>query len=521
MKNLLGLSLAVLMALASPASAQDVAAFLRSADQAIGASRVNSVRFSTTGWMGAVGQNIADGQDWPRSTVKSYEMTIDYPSNSSHEDYVQVQGNYPAQGATRIEGEQRTNVFVSGTDAWTLNAQGQGVAQPAAAELRQFMIRISPHGFIKSALAANDATLMDRYVQSLNRTLKVVSFTVMGKYRVSGEFNEQFMLERLMTRIPNPVLGDMQMEIRYEEWRDTSNGTKFPYLIHGHRGDHLLAPRTGMNWLNLEVKDVAINVANAASPAPANVSNAPMPRANATMQQLAPGVWMVGGGSHNSLAVEFRDYVAVIDGPQNEERSVAVIAAVKRTIAGKPIRYLVNTHHHWDHLGGVRTFAAQGATIVTHQSNKNYYENIVLAPQIRTLNPDQMSMNPFATTGPSPVPLEITGDRHFISDGQRTLFLFHVAGLAHSSDMLMAYLPQERILFHADLYTPPEAGAAPPAAAMVNPSSVTLYNTIRQLNLNVGTHVPAHGQPGSQADFERVVGPAATAAARPAAAGGG
>ena len=143
-----------------------------------------------------------------------------------------------------------------------------------------------------------------------------------------------------------------------------------------------------------------------------------------------------------------------------------------------------------------------------------------MAPQIRTLNPDQMSMNPFATTGPAPVALETTGDRHFISDGQRTVFFYHVAGLAHSADMLIAYLPQERILYHADLYTPPAAGAAPPAPAAVNPSSVTLYNTIRQLNLNVTTHVPSHGQPGSQVDFERIIGPAA-AAGRPAAAGGG
>lgn len=521
MKNRLGIFSVVAMLMAGPASAQDAATFLRDADRAIGASSVNSIHYSATGWMGAVGQNFADGDDWPRTVVQSYDWIIDYPSNSSREEYVRVQGNYPARGGgnTPLQGEVRTLALASGNFAWTTNAQGQANPQAGAAELRQFMIRVSPHGFIKSALAANDVTIYDRYVPTQNRTLKVVGFTTMGKYRVSGEFNEQHMLERLMTRIPNPVLGDMQMEIRYEEWRDIGNGVKAPFLFHGHRGDHLLAARTGMNWINLEMKQVTANVANARLDVPANVRAAPAPRVNVAVQQLANGVWLMGGGTHNSMVVAFDDYVAVIDSPQNEDRSNAVIAEIKRTIPGKPIRYLVNTHHHWDHLGGIRTYVAEGATVITHNSNRAYYQNVVLAPQIRTLNPDKLSLNPFATTGPGPMPIETTTDRHFISDGKRTLFLFHVQDLAHSGDMLMAYLPQEKILFHADLYTPPEAGAAPPAN--VNASAIALYNNIQRLKLDVGTHVPAHGTPGPQADFERIVGPAAARARQQAAAAGG
>src|SRR6185295_9133498 len=96
-------------------------------------------------------------------------------------------------------------------------------------------------------------------------------------------------------------------------------------------------------------------------------------------QKLADGVWLVAGGTHNSLAVEFRDYVTVVEAPLNEERSLAVIAEVNKLVPGKPIRYLVNTHHHWDHSGGLRTYVAQGTTVVTHQGNKEYYEQVVFS----------------------------------------------------------------------------------------------------------------------------------------------
>nr|TFG54330.1 MAG: MBL fold metallo-hydrolase [Hyphomicrobiales bacterium] len=510
MRNNFGLLLAASIMMATPAGAQDAANFLAQADRAIGASSVNSIRYSGTGWMGAVGQNFVDGEDWPRHVLQSYERVIDYPSQSSREDYVRVQGDYPARGGgqTPIIGERRTLQLASGGYAWTLNGNGEPVAQsPEDAELAQFMIAVSPHGIIKSAMAADDVTLVDRYIPSQDRTLKVVAFTAMGGHRVSIEFNDQHMMERFMTQIPNPVMGDMQMEVRYEEWMDIGNGIKFPFLFHGHRGDHLLTARTGMNWLNLNVSEATANVADAALTVPASVRDAPEPQVNVDPQEVADGVWLMAGGSHNSVAVEFDDFVTVVDAPQNEARSQAVIAEINRLMPGKTIRYLVNTHHHWDHLGGARTYVAQGATVVTHESDENLYRDAVFAPQIRTLSPDTLSRNPFATTGPGPVALETVKDRYSISDGTRTILIFNVQDLAHAGDMLITYLPQEQILINADLWGPPAAGA--PAPANISASAIALYRNMHRLNLNVTTHVPIHGQPGPNADFERIVGPAA------------
>src|SRR5438094_820905 len=98
----------------------------------------------------------------------------------------------------------------------------------------------------------------------------------------------------------------------------------------------------------------------------------------------ACGSW---GADLNSLAMEFRDFMAVVDGPLSEERSLAVIAEVQKLAPNKPIRYVVNTHHHFDHSGGLRTYVAEGATIITHQSNRAFYESVVFHPGARTLQP--------------------------------------------------------------------------------------------------------------------------------------
>jgi glyoxylase-like metal-dependent hydrolase (beta-lactamase superfamily II) len=460
--------------------------------------------------MSAVGQSFAADGDWPRHDLRNYSNTIDYDSKSSKEEYVRVQGNNPPRGGggTPVQGEARSANFVSGNYAWNVNEQGQPNPQPANAEIRQFMIWVSPHGFVKAAIESGNATVADRHLAAQGRTLKVVGFTTMGKYRATGEFNEQNLLERVVTWIPDRVMGDMQVEIRYSDYRDVGGGAKFPFRVHAHQGDHPLLPvSTGRNWMDLRISNASVNVANAAVTVPDSVRNAPAPQMRVTADRLGNGVWLMGGGSHNSVAVEFSDFIAVVEGPLDDTRSNAVIAEIKRTIPNKPIRYLVNTHHHFDHLGGTRTYVAEGATVITHDRNRELYERVVFAPQVRTLMPDRLSLFPFATTGPGPRPLETFTERYSISDGQRVLMVYLVQGLNHNETMAIAYLPQERIVVNADLWSPPQQGAAPPAS--ISQSAVSLYNNIRRLKLDVAQHVPIHGRPGSHADFERMVGPAA------------
>jgi glyoxylase-like metal-dependent hydrolase (beta-lactamase superfamily II) len=86
---------------------------------------------------------------------------------------------------------------------------------------------------------------------------------------------------------------------------------------------------------------------------PDNVRNAPpLPPVTVNAQKLADGVFWLTGGTHHTLAIEMKDHIVLVDTPNGEARALAVIAKAKDVIPGKPIRYVVAMHHHWDHLGG-------------------------------------------------------------------------------------------------------------------------------------------------------------------------
>jgi len=504
--------IALVALMGGTALAQDARSILQAYGNMIGANNVKSVQYSGTGAHGFFGQAFTPNDDWPRTDIKSYTRTIDYDSKSSKEDMVRVQGNNPARGGGFVPliGEVKSTTLVSDKYAWNLNNQGNAVPQPAAAEVRQFDIWVTPYGFVKAALASNP-TVTRRNVRG--KMLNVVGFTTMGKYRVTGEFNDQNVLERVLTWIPDPVLGDMQYEIRYLDYKDYG-GMKYPSHIHAHQGDNPVHPgRTGFNVFDLRLTDLKTNVSGAALTVPDNVRTAPMPQARATSDKLADGVWLIGGAGANSLAVDFRDFITVIETPANEERSNAVIAEVKRLIPNKPIRYAVNTHNHFDHLGGVRTYVAEGATIVTNEINREFYEKIVFAPQIRTLSPDRLSLFPFATTGPNTVnQLETFTDKYSITDGNRQLEIHHVQGLNHNGGMAMIYFPKERIIVNADLYSPPTPEAPLPARA--NQSAFTFYDNVKRLKLDPATVAPIHGRPGPWDEFVKWIEPQAAARQR-------
>jgi glyoxylase-like metal-dependent hydrolase (beta-lactamase superfamily II) len=512
-----GLLMSASLLLSGPAFAQDAKAVLQAADAATGASKVNSIEINGKGRYSYPGQNFTVNDDWNRVDLQNYTLTIDYPSKSMKEEQVRVQGNNPRFGGGAgfpIAGEQRANAYTSGNYAWTLNPQGQPQAQNDQAETRQLFLNVSPHGFIKAALADPNATVSDRQFTGAGRTLKVIHFTMNGKWRATGEFNNQNLLERVVTWIPSPMMGDMQVEIRYSDWRDVGNGIKAPYHIHMHQGDHPLV--RGMNQLDVQATDVKVNVQNASLAVPDAVRNAQPPRVNIQSTDLGNGAWLIGGGSHNSVVVDMKDFAVLIEAPLDDARTNAVIAEVKRLIPNKPIKYVVNTHHHWDHAGGLRAAYAEGLTIVTNEQNKNFYERVILVPQSRTLSPDRLSMTPFATTGPGPGKLETYREQHSISDGVNTVTSYHVQGFNHAQDMAIVYLPRQKILINADM-GPPPAGTP---AANVNANTIALYNNMKRLKLDVERHVPIHGNPSPNSDFESTVGPVA-AQQRPQGGEGG
>ena len=478
------LSLSILIA--APATAQSVQSVLQSTATAMGMENLTSIEYSGTGWQGRVGQNVSPDRDWPRLDLTSYTMTIDFDAMSSKEVYV--------RGAA---GTRQFTNFVSGDYAWTLNAEGQPVAQPAAAEVRRLEIFLTPWGFIKGAMAPGANPSMVTRNEYGGRST-VISYIAFEKYRVNGTINPDGLLERVQTWVPSPVVGDMYYENVYTNYQEVG-GVQIP-RFHQHQdyddGAHVPNVSGGDHAFGLEtVSDLQANVP-ATLTVPDNVMNAQTQPVRVESQRLGDGVWLVGGGSHHSVAIEFNDYVTIIEAPLNQERSLAVIAEANRLIPNKPIRFIVTTHHHWDHLGGLRAYAHEGATVITHESNKPYYQEILRAGPWM-LEPDLFSLHPPEEWSEGYI-FETLNEKYVVADDTMTVELYNVQGLAHAAGMLIAYIPSEKMVVQADLYFP--------AATTPNASAQTFHRNLQRLNLDVDTIVGIHGNPTPMSQFMTFVG---------------
>ncbi len=167
------------------------------------------------------------------------------------------------------------------------------------------------------------------------------------------------------------------------------------------------------------------------------------------LQELAPGVQHVVGGSHNALVVEMRDHLIVFDAPVNDWQSNWTIRTAQARYGGKPVRYLVLTHHHMDHAGGLRAYLAQGATLVVGRGATAHYRRVLAAPATR--NPD------VAPRDYSKVTIVEVADRYVMRDGVREVSA-HLTENPHVDAMLIGYVADARIGFATNIWSP---GAAP------------------------------------------------------------
>lgn len=476
MRRQILLVLAIAVALTATASAQDSKSVVDSASKAIGS--LKSVEYSGSGFDFAIGQAVNPSSPWPKFVDKTYKRTIDFEKPAYRLERIRMQGENPPRGGGQqpIIGEQMQNqtVIVSANTPWP----------------QQLEIWMMPHGFLQAAVK-NNATLSTKTVGG--KKYNVLTFTGDNKAKVNGYINEQNMVERVETWIDNAMLGDMAFESVYSDYKDFG-GVKFPTKIVQRQG--------GYPILDLTITDVKPNIAANIQPTAAPAGGAAP--AAVTSEKLGDGVYLILGG-YGALAVDFKDYIVVIEGPQSEERATAIITETKKVIPNKPIKYVVNTHAHFDHSSGLRTFVAEGATIVTHQVNKPYFEKIFAMPH--TLNPDKLEL---AKKKPT---FETVSEKKVMTDGNHVIELYHMTGIGHHDGLLMAYLPKEKVLVEADAYNPAAQPNAP-APATPSPYNLALVANIERLKLDVDRIIPIH-LPGdnrviTRAELMRMVGKASS-----------
>jgi glyoxylase-like metal-dependent hydrolase (beta-lactamase superfamily II) len=477
--------------LATEAWGQDAASVVAAASKAMGVDALSSITYSGTARNGAFGQSKAIGEPMGPvnvTAITQYTRTLRFDSAGE-----------PAALISRATGPTRPPA-IPGVPVQPAGVFNQNItnAQAAGTWAQALNVWTTPWGFLKGA-AANGATV------GRQRGQPVVSFSPANlrspsgqAYTVTGYIDGQNLVTKVETRVDHAVVGDLLVEFEYSSYRSL-NGVQVPARI--------VQRQAGMQTFDASIDAATPNPSNLAElltppppPAPAGGAPAAAPPAAAPsappVEKLGEGVFKIGG-NYTSLAVDMGDHVLVVESGQNDGRGAAVMAAARQAIPGKTIRFVVNSHAHFDHAGGLGAAVAEGSTILTHRNNEPVLERLLAGP--RTLIGDSLAKTPNRRKDV----VQAVGDRDIRKGSNGKIVELHHAPNEHSDGMLVVYLPAEKVLWTADVSivnpTPVQLGTAKAVAA-----------TLDRLKLDYATWLPAHpptpDRPLTKDDVAKAVG---------------
>jgi len=467
--------------------AQDAKTAIANAQKALG--DVKSITYSGSAKDVAFqqcGSNAADmmcrGTHDPMRPINNYVRVIDLTSPASR-----------ATGATNNPAGGGATQPIPGTLLQGITAQQADVSQPWANSVEFY---ITPWGFLKGA-AANNATVSKKKVAGTNYTVLTWSPTVKaasGKsYSINGYIDDKNMVDRVETWLGDNIMGDMHILAVYSGWKDFG-GVMAPTKIVQTRGE----------WPYFEVN---VTAAKGNPPDVATLVPAPAPAAGrgggggrapaplvVTSEKLGDGLYRLttGPGSYDSVIVEFKDYIMMLEAGQSIARGEAYIAETKKLIPNKPIRYVMNTHPHADHTGGLPALVEEGAIIITQKNNEEFLEKALNTR--RTLLDDSLAKNP------KKAKFETVAEKKVYSDGTRTVEFYHIPPAPHSNGLIIAYIPKEKVLFQGDFSVNPGEPA--------NDHVKALVPVLEKLNLDFDRYINVHtsAAPQHKADVWKAMG---------------
>ncbi|HET9363138.1 MAG TPA: MBL fold metallo-hydrolase [Vicinamibacterales bacterium] len=495
MAKKLALAAICLAFLAGNATAQDAKTVIANAQKALGdpksvtySGSAKDVAFQQCGANAAA--MVCQGTHNPMRPISNYVRVIDLSAPASRHT-----------GGTNNIGAGGSTAVAAGTFFAQVTSQQADVSGPWAQSVEFYL---TPWGFLKGA-AANNATATRQGGFTVLTWIPTVKAASGKGYTIHGYVNGKNLIERVETWLGDNIMGDMHIVATYTGWKDFG-GAMAPSKIVQTRG--------GWPFFEVDVTAARTNPSDLASLAPAPAGRGggpggapggagrggpggPPPALTVTNEKLGDGLYRLstGGGSYDSLIVEFRDHVMMLEAGQSpaggpaDARALAYIAETKKLIPNKPIRYIMNSHPHSDHTGGLPAMVAEGATIVTHRNNEAFFEKALNTP--RTLLDDTLAKNPKKAR------VEAVGDKKVYSDGTRTVEMYHVPGAPHSNGLLVAWFPKEKILFQGDFSLPGKQGE--PA----NDHVMALAPVVKKLNLDFERYINVHASaaPQTKAEF--------------------
>jgi glyoxylase-like metal-dependent hydrolase (beta-lactamase superfamily II) len=431
------------------------------------------------------GANATDttcrGTHDPMRPIANYVRVIDLSAPASRHT-----------GATNNIGAGGSTTLSPGTFFQQVTPKQADVSQPWAGSLEFY---ITPWGFLKGA-AENNATVSRRKADGKSYTVLTWSPKVQapsGKdYVINGYIDGQNRVDRVETWLGENIMGDMHILATYSDWKDFG-GVMAPAKIVQTRG----------GW---PFFDVSVTAANANPPDVEKLAPAPAaaggrggapgaaPAMTVTTEKLGNGLYRLttGAGSYDSVIVEFKDYIMMLEAGQSVARAEAYVAETKKLIPNKPIRYVMNTHPHSDHTGGLPVLVAEGATIVTQKNNEEFLSRALNTP--RTLLTDALAKNP------KKAKFETVAEKKVYTDGDRVVQLYHVFPAPHSNGLIIAYMPREKVLFQGDFSVNPGEPA--------NDHVKALVPVLERLNLDFDRYINVHASaaPQTKADVWKAMG---------------
>jgi glyoxylase-like metal-dependent hydrolase (beta-lactamase superfamily II) len=466
-------------------------------------------------------QSDVPGGDMRFANESTFEGVADATARATRVDWVRNFA-YPAPRTFSFSEIVTPQAgYVIGVDSNGRNAQSLKSSPPAhsmsglrlAAVQREFG-RGSVSGLML-AMQRNPAGVGPAAdVESQGRAYPAVSF---GNYIVA--FDHQSGLPALARTLDyDNVWGDVNFDYVYSDWRDIG-GVKVPmsrkYELNGRMVSEVKFTDVRFNQPidSSRLQIPADVLAGAAKPALRNVpyqwvirrqyigvymdSDSVSYDARGSqglrLQEIAPGVHQVQGGTHNSLVVEMSDHLIVLDAPITDAQSLWLVGQTRARFPGKPIRWLVLTHHHMDHAGGLRGILAEGGTLVVGRGAGEHFRRVLAAPMTRNFDLPAQSFHM------TPV-LEVP-ESHVMSDANGRQVVVYVMDNPHAKGMLMGWVPHAKLGFVTDLWTP-----GPPLPAKPNPGLASLVNTVNRAGLQPERFAGGHGSTADYQLLTRLVG---------------
>lgn len=422
---------------------------------------LKSVSMNGSGVHRNLGQDLTPEATGQTYTITGYRRIISFTANALRSEQTRTPTFPHFQG----QDAQTQIMGVDGDVGYNLSPLGVAVRVSEAATRQRWTEMLHhPVAVVRAALEPG-AQLGAARTEGQET---VVDLTTANGIRVALAIDPT---THLPTRVSSPSydpnLGDVTLETQFTDYRDV-DGMRLPH--------HIVTKTDRFVTADLTMSTVEVDgvIGDMAAPEDA-VGSRPAPSTPQPVlddMEVAPGVWLIAGQSHHSAVVELPEELLLIEAPQHEARTLAVIRRARELRPDKPLRRVVNTHHHFDHSAGLRTAVAEGLTIVTHAGNEAFVKDIVARSHSR--NPDLLARQP------KPLTIETVTDTRDFAGRVR---LFHVAGNPHSSTMLMAYVPEHRLLIEVDAFTP----------NAVAPFAPNLLEQIERHGLAVDRIVPLHG----------------------------